>query len=50
LHKTQPSFDTLAGLVSILVKKGNGEQAKTALESISKQKSFKLLWKSMTAK
>jgi hypothetical protein len=50
LNKIQPNFDMLTTLVDILMKKGNGEQAKIVILGIQKQKSFKLLWKSYTAK
>jgi hypothetical protein len=48
LKKIQPTFDMLFQLVGAILKKGEGENAKTALLAIKNQKAFDLLWKSFT--
>jgi hypothetical protein len=45
-----PTFDTLGSLTNVLLKHGKGDEARNALSSIHKQKSFKLLWKSLSSK
>lgn len=48
LKKIQPTFDMLFQITTAVIKNGEGESAKNALETIKNQKSFDLLWKSFS--
>ena len=49
MKKIQPTFDMLFQLVNAIIKKGEGEQGKSAIQILKNQKSFDLLWKSYTS-
>jgi hypothetical protein len=49
LKRIQPTFDMLFQIVNILLKFGEGEQAKSVIATIRTQKAFDLLWKSYSS-
>lgn len=46
LKKIQPTFDMLFQLIGVILKRGEGENARNALLTLKNQKDFTLFWKS----